>query len=363
LPETHTFAFAGTGAEYFRIWIVNLCLSIATFGLYSPWAKVRRLQYFARNTQLAGAVFDFHGDPKAILKGRLVALTLLLAYHYAFDFSLTAGFAVIGVLLFALPWLMRSALRFRLSNTSYRGLRFGFAGTVTGAYRSYGLVILLFLLPTMIAALAPGRPGLLFGSFLVYLAWPVLHAQMKRYQHNGFIFGNSRASAAISTGEFFARYFFAALIGVSSVLAGGIVIALVSLGVGGAKDGSMTVVLVPMVGTVLNAYVVYLLSIPFLQARIWSLVWSATAFPNVSVQSDMRAGAFIKLQMANTLLTVLTLGLYRPFAVVRAYRYRLTCMSLTSTGNFNSLLAAEPCRGTGAQGDGTADFLGFDLSW
>ena len=55
--------FTGSGQEYFRIWIVNLMLTVATLGIYSAWAKVRRLQYFDRNTQLGGAVFDFRGNP------------------------------------------------------------------------------------------------------------------------------------------------------------------------------------------------------------------------------------------------------------------------------------------------------------
>ncbi len=59
--------FSGSGGEYFRLWIVNVCLSIVTFGIYSAWAKVRRNQYFYRHTRLAGAGFDYHGDPKAIL--------------------------------------------------------------------------------------------------------------------------------------------------------------------------------------------------------------------------------------------------------------------------------------------------------
>lgn len=46
--------FTGKGSEYFGIWIVNLLLTILTLGIYSAWAKVRRLQYFYRNTQLAG---------------------------------------------------------------------------------------------------------------------------------------------------------------------------------------------------------------------------------------------------------------------------------------------------------------------
>ena len=38
--------FSGRGGEYFRIWIVNLVLTILTFGIYSAWAKVRTKRYF-----------------------------------------------------------------------------------------------------------------------------------------------------------------------------------------------------------------------------------------------------------------------------------------------------------------------------
>lgn len=41
---TKPLTFTGTGAEYFGIWIVNLLLTIVTLGIYSSWAKVRRLQ-------------------------------------------------------------------------------------------------------------------------------------------------------------------------------------------------------------------------------------------------------------------------------------------------------------------------------
>ena len=70
----------GPAREYFKIWIVNLALTIVTLGIYSAWAKVRRLQYFYRHTRLAGAGFDYHGDPIAILKGRIVGLVLFGLY-------------------------------------------------------------------------------------------------------------------------------------------------------------------------------------------------------------------------------------------------------------------------------------------
>ena len=69
-PRRCRLRFTGTGQEYFGIWIVNLLLTIVTLGIYSAWAKVRKLQYFYRNTQLDGSAFEYHGNPVPILKGR-----------------------------------------------------------------------------------------------------------------------------------------------------------------------------------------------------------------------------------------------------------------------------------------------------
>lgn len=48
-------------------------LTVVKRGIYSAWAKVRRMQYFARHAQLAGASFDFQGSPWVLLRGRLLA--------------------------------------------------------------------------------------------------------------------------------------------------------------------------------------------------------------------------------------------------------------------------------------------------
>src|SRR6202166_4639400 len=98
-------SFTGTGGEYFGIWIVNLLLTIATLGIYSAWAKVRRLQYFYRNTRVAGAIFDYHGNPKAILKGRILALILVAAYKISYDISMWATVVVVLVLAGIMPWV------------------------------------------------------------------------------------------------------------------------------------------------------------------------------------------------------------------------------------------------------------------
>jgi uncharacterized membrane protein YjgN (DUF898 family) len=71
------FQFTGSAGEYFRIWIVNLLLSIATLGIYSAWAKVRRLRYFYGHTAVDGSTFGYHASPIAILKGRIIAYSVV----------------------------------------------------------------------------------------------------------------------------------------------------------------------------------------------------------------------------------------------------------------------------------------------
>jgi hypothetical protein len=62
-PEIYRFEFRGKAGEYFRIWIVNVVLSILTLGIFSAWAKVRARRYFYGNTYLNGSSFDYHADP------------------------------------------------------------------------------------------------------------------------------------------------------------------------------------------------------------------------------------------------------------------------------------------------------------
>jgi uncharacterized membrane protein YjgN (DUF898 family) len=86
-PQAHGLVFSGSGSEYFRIWIVNLLLTLVTLGLYYPWAKLRKLRYFYGNTALAGHAFDFHGNPWRMLRGYLLVGALFAAYALAGQIS------------------------------------------------------------------------------------------------------------------------------------------------------------------------------------------------------------------------------------------------------------------------------------
>lgn len=75
-PAEYAFQFDGSAREYFRIWIVNLALSILSLGIFSAWAKVRTQRYFYGCTRLAGVPFEYLAKPLPILKGRIIAVFL-----------------------------------------------------------------------------------------------------------------------------------------------------------------------------------------------------------------------------------------------------------------------------------------------
>jgi uncharacterized membrane protein YjgN (DUF898 family) len=344
---TQPFQFTGTGSEYFRIWIVNLALTILTLGIYSAWAKVRRLQYFYRNTSLAGGSFDFHGDPKAILKGRLIAVGLFVLYNVAGTFNLVLGLVALAVLLAALPWLVQRSLRFKLYNSSYRGLRFRFTGNLGGAYRN-------LLLWPVLAYLTLG------------VLMPFAHREIKHYQHTNSRFGDTPFSFTADSGQFYIIYlkllgmFLLALVGF------GVVAALFAflgptVAASGAPDPERWIG-VFFVAVVVFYLLLFLVLGPWFAARIQNLVWSHTALGPHAFTSNVRARDLLAIYVTNFIGIVLTLGLFKPFADIRLARYRLSRMALAARSDLNEFLAAQE-QAVSAMGEEAADVFDVDISF
>src|SRR5690606_22071322 len=140
------------------------------------WAKVRRQRYFHRNTRLAGSAFDYHARPLAILVGRVVAIGGLVAFVVATELEPLAALGLLLAYLLALPWIIHRALRFRHANTSWRGIRFGFLGTVGQAYRALTLPVLAWAF-----VLAAGLAFALWQGSDILLAWLAVIAGVGSY--------------------------------------------------------------------------------------------------------------------------------------------------------------------------------------
>ena len=102
--------FHGKAGEYFRIWIVNILLTILTLGIYSAWAKVRNKQYFYASTTLDGSPFEYTANPITILKGRLVVVAVLVIYSATVRYYPAADIAFGLLFLISLPWLIMRGL-------------------------------------------------------------------------------------------------------------------------------------------------------------------------------------------------------------------------------------------------------------
>ena len=86
MPQTidaYPLEFTGSGGEYFRVWIVNVLLSIVTLGFYTPWARKRTAQYFYSHTLVAGSPLEFTAQQRRMVMGFVLLVLITLAYNIA----------------------------------------------------------------------------------------------------------------------------------------------------------------------------------------------------------------------------------------------------------------------------------------
>ena len=357
-------AFTGTGSEYFRIWVVNAVLTIATLGIYSAWAKVRKASYFARNTRLLGDGFEFTANPWAILRGRVLALGLLGFYTFAYDFSLTLGLVATAVLLAAAPLLFTSATRFRLRNTRWRALRFDFTASKAAAYRSALVVIAVWISSTVIGAFG-GLDSAVFAGFAAVLLMPWMHHRMKAFQHRHAWFAGHASSFRSALGSFYATYAIAVVIllvaaAVAGFGAAGVSLALRSLPLARGADPKIIGFLI---GAIVGA-LGYLASWPYFASRIQRIVWTRTALGPFQFETTIAFRTLLPIALRNFALLLVTAGLYWPFASIAWARYRIGCMSVVSVESPEAAVATlDPGPARQAAGEGAADMFGIDIGW
>ncbi len=316
------FEFHGNGADYFRIWIVNLLLSILTLGIYSAWAKVRSKQYFYGNTELAGDRFEYLADPVAILKGRLIAVAALLAYTYASYLSLLAAPITLLLLLLLIPPVVVQSLRFNASNSAWRGVRFGFDGGIRQAYPPH------FFWP-------------LFGVATFGIGLPFALYKINRFQYNNYRFG-----AVNSTSSATALGFYGIGLGVLLAIMLAFFLTSVSItlvyylfGISGGEELPESPELLAAI-TLFPAYFIFYICVAALyQAMSYRLVFNNLAIGDNRLRNSISIG-YIGVILVNSILIVATLGFFYPWAAVRRARYLLSNMRVEAA-DLDTFIAGE----------------------
>jgi len=86
--------YHGDGKSLFKIYIVNVLLSVITLGVYYPWAKAKLLAYHYSETELENSRFAFLGTGKEIFKGFVKALLIFAVWYgglFYFTLQLQTG--------------------------------------------------------------------------------------------------------------------------------------------------------------------------------------------------------------------------------------------------------------------------------
>lgn len=318
------FEFTGNGAEYFRIWIVNLVLTILTLGIYSAWAKVRRNRYFYGNTRMGAAAFEYLAEPKTILKGRLLAFGIFLIYIGASQMYPWSA-PLFGLLFLILtPWLVIKSLTFRARNTAFRNVRFDFIANYREAVRIFIGIPLLIV-------------------FTLGLILPYLIYRQKAFIVNHSAYGKTRFNFKGTAGDFyrlFGELLFVLLAGLGALM---MVFSLV---------GQVALVGLPILYFTLFAYGV---------AQTANLAYNRARLAGNGFRSDLRTRDLLRLYITNTLGIVFTLGLFIPWAMVRMARYRAERLSFLGRGNLDDFVNRQGAQ-VGSAGDELGGMLDLEVA-
>jgi uncharacterized membrane protein YjgN (DUF898 family) len=391
--ESFPLQFSGSGAEFFRVWIVNLLLTIVTFGFYTPFARRRTAMYFYGHTLVAGSPLEFTAQQRKMVFGFLLLVFIYLAFQAAAETGQTTAVTVFLIAGAALaPYLWASAMRFRLGATRWRGVRLQFAASWGQVYKASWPVFAIAAI--WIAAIAgfaalvgpiPDAAGARGGRMLPsipLLAWLMPLAAfvatffcVVRLEFNYKSLLVSRAYIGAEAGRWkpvygdFVKVWLATL-GVFAASA--IVFALLAVTLAAVfsvrpsnPDGmGLQMMLMALAGGVALLLGLVLASAParaYREARMFRLVWNNVGVGAIArFKSRLRARRYVLLRMKNMLLTLLTLGFYRPFAMVSEYRMKTESVTLHVKGGVDQLVG-QLVRQQDGVGDALADAVGLDL--
>jgi uncharacterized membrane protein YjgN (DUF898 family) len=350
--------FHGSAREYFRIWIVNLCLTLFTLGIFSAWAKVRKKRYFYSHTTLDGTPFQYLGRPVPILKGRVIAGAAFLTYYassHFFTFLLPYVF-VLGAV-FA-PWVLVRSAAFNARYSAFRNMTFHFDGGYRDALKAFYVlgVVPLFILgmtfdwwgkPAIATVIAVIVVVLFFS-----LPWWIRRLRDFLISHSSY--GGRKGSFFATGGQFFGVYFVSGLMMFGILILVGLFSAMLISSMKTKSQLAVWLLGVPM-------YAGYVLTYAYVQAHTGNLVWNNTWLGPLRFKSTLSGWGMAKLYVTNALGIIASLGLLIPWAVMRTLKYRADHMRILLQGELAEFQGSD-MSAVEAIGAETVDFFDMDLS-
>jgi uncharacterized membrane protein YjgN (DUF898 family) len=305
-------SFHGSGGTLFGIYVVNILLTIATFGLYRFWGKVRIRRFMLSQTSFEGDRFAYHGTGKELLLGFVKAILFIglpitamsMLARLSGDKTIAiASQAFTSFLIFTfIPIAMVGARRYRMSRTSWRGIRFSFRGKAWDFVR-------IFARASLLSTLTLG------------LYYPFFQARQQSFMVSNSYFGRRPFRFDGQGRDLFRPYLIALLL------------------------------LIPTLGFCLFWF----------HAKKARYFWEHTFFETARFRSTMTGGQLCIQTLGNWALLIVTLGLAWPWVLVRRARFEFTYLTLEGPLDLAGIVQ-EPQLPT-ATGDALSSLLGADFGF
>ncbi|MCH7692560.1 MAG: DUF898 domain-containing protein [Proteobacteria bacterium] len=289
--------FTGQRGPLFKLLVKNAIFKLLTLWIYRFWAKTWIRRYFWNNIRIDGDPLEYNGLPSELFIGFLIVLGILVPLGMAYEgvrlvlesgseaAQSAVGIAYTLVMFILIQVAFYRMWRYRLTRTTWRGIRFGLDGST---WRFLGLSVGWTLLSVVTLG----------------LAYPWMRVALMRYRIQHTRFGQTRFDFAGSgkalCGPFLLAFGLPVALTVAFVaanpdLGGGVVD---SLAAGAEPEFTNVEVRAP-------ALLLVWLAVPFLY--IWYRVWEfrymvgCTGFADVSFASAARSAWIIWM-------SVLTVG-------------------------------------------------------
>jgi uncharacterized membrane protein YjgN (DUF898 family) len=365
--------FKGKAMEYFGIWLANILLTVVTIGIFSAWAKVRRLKYFFNNTKILEDSFAYHATGWQILKGRIIALVAILILGAGSAYIPSFSFISFLIIFFLLPFIINSSLRFNARMISYRNIKFNWHG-------NYKQTFLYFVLGPVISFLSLGFLHPLFTKYYY------------TYYANNHSYGTSRFSAyttvkkyyldAIKSGFLPVLFIFYSIIiytiwDIASLMVWDIdYIDSMWISSGSEIERIISYNLNYNLGNYSNSFsnlLFILIPIIFLTNFIYrifarNMLLRATILNNsnnkeisANFDSKLNPATYLWITISNAIVVPITLGLMSPWAQIRFYKYLSHSTKIEVIGDLNLFLDIEK-KNLSSLGEEYAEMEGIEVN-
>ncbi len=326
--------FKGKAMEYFGIWLANILLTVVTIGIFSAWAKVRRLRYFYNNTNILENSFAYHATGWQIFKGRLIAFVVIIILGIVSSYIPGFSFVIFIIIFFLSPFIINSSLRFNARMVSYRNIRFNWHG-------NYKQTLLYFVLGPVISFFSLGFLQPLFTKFYY------------TYYANNHSYGTSRFSADTTIKQYYIDSFKSGFLPALIIFYSIIVYTIWDI-------ANLIEWNFDYIDTIFNDYsngfeILFFIMIPIIFItnfiyRIFArnMLLRATILSNsnnneisANFGSTLNLATYLWIIITNAIIVPITLGLMSPWAQIRFYKYLSYSTKIEIIGDLNIFLDTE----------------------